>query len=412
MRATNVSPQWKCSRPASAGGYVMLPVGCVVFVKHVGTDGEDDGWAYVQTAEEGVEGWCPFCCLKAEMVDVGVQCDIGDMSVWAEPPSPPKVLPPHYHPLPPPPPPEIPPPTANVAVAVDSDRAVVESVAVQNNVVGTGAGAGAGASEHASSEHASSAVQNNVGGTRKVAEIAVAASAVEVEELAGDSVTPGQEARLEHCIHCSVAVEVCPGANGVTECLKAQGFTRVKKGAGFRCSTCCPFVQTVESLTACCAARHQIYFPEPHPLPPVVVRALPRLDDLIARFWSGGTLVRWHTPGRGGCYPDSPVLQWDGSCQCVRQMARVDFLRGKQKDDQSNVIWDSWARRMQHTCAFTPGARAQWVESMVGVSYAASSCEVHLRSRGCSLEFLPSHKRELAAEMWLLLQEMGLTVSL
>jgi len=50
--------------------------------------------------------------------------------------------------------------TANVAVDVDSDRAVVESVAVQNNV----------------------------GGTREVAEIAVAASVVEVEELAADSV--------------------------------------------------------------------------------------------------------------------------------------------------------------------------------------------------------------------------------
>eukprot|EP00973_Karenia_brevis_P091769 12409042-Karenia_brevis.AAC.1 len=112
--------------------------------------------------------------------------------------------------------------------------------------------------------------------------------------------------------------------------------------------------------------------------------------------------------GGGSSYPDSPMLEWNGSCECMRQMARIDFLRGLQKDDLYNVVWDSWARHIQFLHGFPPGARAQWMESMVGVSYAAASDQVRLRAKKCRLEFIPPVRRELACDMWAQFVKMGL----
>ena len=228
---------------------------------------------------------------------------------------------------------------------------------------------------------------------------------------------------MRTCQSCQARVAVCPIHADApiyvqTSCLKAQGFTRSRSGLNVVCYRCKPFVQCERDLYAGCEQNHGLFQPSPMSLPLEVMDGLQELNRLINLFWLRTYTVTWHTLGGGGWFPSAKSFKWRGGEDGVKQMARLDFQRGKAQDDKANVIWDSWARRLDHVQNIhdmTPGSRAQWMESMVGVSYAAATND----SKGSSVvpnvvslvEFVPPDTRQIAGTMWVQFQRMGLQVS-
>ena len=91
-------------------------------------------------------------------------------------------------------------------------------------------------------------------------------------------------------------------------------------------------------------------------------------------------------------------LIWQGDERHVKQMARIDFYRGEQEDDLQNVEWEAWLQNMPCVMIgplrlnrMEAGARAQWMESLVGVSYVACTDGWYL-PKGSTLDIFPSHK--------------------
>ena len=229
------------------------------------------------------------------------------------------------------------------------------------------------------------------------------------------------------CMHCQSSVVTCSCLDRV-ECLKAQGWSKQKRGGSWRCGRCTQQVQTVVVLPPQCqiAGTHGIVV-QPIDLPLVVEERLTHLEAKVIYFWGGlpnpgggfpgpKTTVTWTSPGGGGYYPESTKLEWDGSLRCVKQMARLDFMRGTPADDNANIIWDMWTRGMPNLLrsiqmAGDAAARPQWMEAMVGVCYHTADGNRRLSQHGCDLEIWPHSKVDTAVDMWFLLEGMGLRAS-
>ena len=97
-------------------------------------------------------------------------------------------------------------------------------------------------------------------------------------------------------------------------------------------------------------------------------------------------------------------------------MARIDFYRGKQSDDRTNMMWKEWAKKLKNVWEESrlmnrrEDVSAQWMESMVGVSYYAANGGEELVSRayGSVMEIQPNTQRTIAKNMWQLFERLGL----
>ena len=164
--------------------------------------------------------------------------------------------------------------------------------------------------------------------------------------------------------------------------------------------------------------KHGLFVPPLH-LPASVHERLTELESKLIEFWGSNTTVTWTSPGGGGGggrFPDQQSLRWDGSLSCVKQMARIDFMRGVAADDQPNVVWGSWARGMPNLLnsvrmAGDAAARPQWMEAMVGVCYHAAEGGRQLSLYQSDLAIWPHSKSKIAIDIWFLLEEMGLRAS-
>ena len=98
------------------------------------------------------------------------------------------------------------------------------------------------------------------------------------------------------CMHCQSSVVTCSFLDRV-ECLKAQGWSKQKRGGGWRCGRCTQQVQTVVELPPSCqiAGTHGIVV-QPIDLPLVVEERLTHLEAKVIYFWGG-------LPNPGGGFP-------------------------------------------------------------------------------------------------------------
>ena len=96
-------------------------------------------------------------------------------------------------------------------------------------------------------------------------------------------------------------------------------------------------------------------------------------------------------------------------------MARIDFYRGKQSDDRTNAQWKEWAKKLKNVWEESrlmnrrEDVSAQWMESMVGVSYHAANGGEELVSRayGSVMEIRPNTQHTIAKNMWQLFERLG-----
>ena len=90
---------------------------------------------------------------------------------------------------------------------------------------------------------------------------------------------------------------------------------------------------------------------------------LAQIDQLILQFWDRDictgihkkrtpVTVTWYFPeecqGRTDSFPKQSPHEWKGDTWGVRQMARIDFYRGKQSDDRTNAQWKEWAKKLKN----------------------------------------------------------------
>lgn len=187
----------------------------------------------------------------------------------------------------------------------------------------------------------------------------------------------------------------------------------------------------------------QIDAPPPPP-PPPTVRLQPatplliestntlfdRMDQLMLKFWGFDRETAKHTPvtdtpvtvtwrfprGPPDRFPKQSPHKWNGSTWGVRQMARIDFYRGKQSDDKTNVEWKEWAKRLRGTfvesrlIASQEDVSAQWMECIAGVSYHAANGGRVLfdLANGSTMEIQPQCQCTIAQEIWKLFERLGL----
>ena len=122
----------------------------------------------------------------------------------------------------------------------------------------------------------------------------------------------------------------------------------------------------------------------------------------------------WHTPGRGGEFPPTPIH--DFSQGCVKFGARIDLFRGTIADHMMNKGWSNLYEQL-------PSYRAhmryhQWptstkrigdaMERACGVAYAAATSGQYLPA-GSSLHWVSRQQQEAWSRAWYAFQGIGFT---
>ena len=156
---------------------------------------------------------------------------------------------------------------------------------------------------------------------------------------------------------------------------------------------------------------------------------LAHIDDLLEIASELG-YPTWHTTGTGGYrepWPEPGRVELDFETDALGECARLDMLRGVHprkkgdkgfpSDDKGNEEWAEW---LAHLCKFehrlrtnqnptSLKARANAVEMIVGLAYAAYMCNANLPTDH-RLEWRSEASRMAWAAVWMPLVEMGVTV--
>ena len=153
------------------------------------------------------------------------------------------------------------------------------------------------------------------------------------------------------------------------------------------------------------------------------------LDLHIIEFWAmfaqHPLTVVFHSPGGGGDFPFEPVMSWDGtvvSNRHIREMAKAEFHRGMSSDDWLNSRWVRGFNLLKNVCGSgrigptlnTVYRKAQWMEAMVGVTYALMRRSAHMAALDCYVTVVPAvllKRAEAKAEtMWGIMNRLGIDV--